>query len=945
MMKRMLSALLAAVMLISVLAGLSGCGEQSGKTGAEGAKPTQPAGDQTDYTVTVRTAGGMAMPGLDILIYSDSTLADLKDAAQTDEGGTVTFRLPAGPSYVAVVSGAPKGYQVEASYPFVGTDANIMLNSSLVTDAGLSGASLGVGDVMYDFTVTTPDGTSVKLSEVLAQKKMVLVNFWYTTCTYCVAEFPYMQQAYEKYSDDVGIIAINPLEKNAAVAPFQEQYGLSFPMAECPAAWSATFGVQGYPTSVIIDRYGVITLIEEGGITSLRPFVSLFETMTRQDYEQKLYTSIGELVTRIEPSFQMDSSENIAAIMNDPSLAVAYRPEADDAYSWPFIQTEKNGEVALKASNQQIDDSYAILYMDVELKAGQALGFDYLISSEFGSDLLHVIVDDQPIYSISGVAEEEVWESCYPWVAQADGTYEVALCYIKDGSNAAGDDTVYMKNVRAVDAQDVDVETYIPRYAATTQDEFEYEYAQIVLNEKDGYYHVGSENGPLLLADLMNTTQFNEEASVWAMTDQGMFVLDGKDHTERLTKYCSYASNSALSGVCTVNEELAQLLKVVAQIAGFDGTENEWLKLCKYYEAYGTKGNQLVDPIQGLADFSAYKATEGVGIPTNSVTYNRPIMPRGLISKFVPKRSGVYRITSDTTEQMDVEGWIFDENMQIIMVYEQCERTFDYGDDVSMVMYMEAGKTYYIDLCFWDVYQTGTITYDIKYLGASVELFRTCAPGYFTYDSDATGDAMYYLITAGIDVVLRDDGFYYEDLGKDANGKQRYGSKIYVDFVGTSGVFSTPVTTVPAYKEDGSVARNDKGEPIMVTGMIDLGGFDFSKSENDMYVLSFLKQFDGDVEKTDAHLRELWGAEYDAYAQIYLLEDVYEGKYHGTGPDLTEEIRGYADKMISGSGAMGGCVAVDQRLAEILQLLMDKYTFENVENSWLKMCYYYDRLG
>ena len=36
---------------------------------------------------------------------------------------------------------------------------------------------------------------------------------------------------------------------------------------------------------------------------------------------------------------------------------------------------------------------------------------------------------------------------------------------------------------------------------------------------------------------------------------------------------------------------------------------------------------------------------------------------------------------------------------------------------------------------------------------------------------------------------------------------------------------------------------------------------------------------------------------------------------------------------------------VDEQLAEILTMLMDKYTFENVENSWLKVCYYYDYLG
>ena len=61
---------------------------------------------------------------------------------------------------------------------------------------------------------------------------------------------------------------------------------------------------------------------------------------------------------------------------------------------------------------------------------------------------------------------------------------------------------------------------------------------------------------------------------------------------------------------------------------------------------------------------------------------------------------------------------------------------------------------------------------------------------------------------------------------------------------------------------------------------------------------------------------------------------------------LTNEIKGYLSKMYTGSATERvGCVPVDARLAEILQLLMDKYTFENVDNSWTKLCYYYDYLG
>ena len=129
-----------------------------------------------------------------------------------------------------------------------------------------------------------------------------------------------------------------------------------------------------------------------------------------------------------------------------------------------------------------------------------------------------------------------------------------------------------------------------------------------------------------------------------------------------------------------------------------------------------------------------------------------------------------------------------------------------------------------------------------------------------------------------------------------------------------------------------------------VKGMIDMGGFDFSRTEHDQYILSVLAEHDYDIDATDAYLREYWGADYEANAAEYHLQEVYEGISHGQSRDYTAEMRGYLSKMLP-SGDTRGCVPVDARLAELLQMLMDKYTFAGVENSWTKLCYYYDELG
>ena len=923
--KKHLILFLVLTLILSTAACVSGPADPQSTTPV----PTEPAADDAPYQITIHTQGGMAMKDVGVYIYIGTDRTNMVDYGQTNEDGQINFELPRRDDYRVVLSGVPKGYSAEESYAFNGGAALITLTSSLITGEPLP-SSLKAGDVMYDFSVTTPDGTKLTLSEILKEKKLVLLNFWYVGCSWCVEEFPYMQQAYEQYSDDVAIIALNPTDDDNAIKLFQSQYGLTFPMASCSIAWTQTFNIQGYPTSVMIDRYGVISLVEEGAITSLRPFTHAFEHFTADPYEQGVYGNLGELVSNVKPTFTMPPAEEVSAVLDGGKLDITYRPETegeDAEYAWPFIITEKNGETCLKASNQGIEASYAILYADVFLQAGQAVGLDYLTSTEKGCDVLHVIVNDQAVYQISGVSPDEDWQSCYPWVAEEDGHYEIALCYLKDGDSDEGDDTVYLKNLRIVNAQQIDAPTYIPRNAAEADENDNYSYATIVYNEVDGYYHVGTADGPLLLADLMNYTQLSESKTIWEIVYEGIATKDGENFYDDMVSYFSYASNSALSGACTVNQELAQWLQIVSDNVGFDGNEYEWLKSCKYYQSYGTN-SQLVDPIKGLANFSAYEAKLGKNIESNCFYYDRPIMPRGLLAKFTAPKAGVYRITSRSESIHGVEGWIFGEDRNAPhYTYEHDERRDDNGLNVSMLYYLAAGESCYIDIAFWDIYEVGTIYYDIEYVGATYELLRLASPSYYTYDGDATGDTMYEIIAGGIDVILGPDGYYYQDLGKDAQGNQKYGSLLYADFTGTTGLFSHAIATVGQVK-----------------GMIDMGGFDFSKTEQDLYVISILEKYHYDVDAADTYLRSYWGEDYEENAQEYMLQDVYAGTYHGRGQDFTEEMRGYLSKMIR-TGAAEGCVAVDARLAQLLQLIMDKYTFAGVDHSWTKLCYYIDHMG
>ncbi len=891
---------------------------QSGETNNDG---------KVEYTVSIRSIGGRPMSKLNFYIYLGD---DLISYGKTDDEGMGKISLKPADGYVVKLSEDDlEGYIVEDSYSFEGKALDIVLSSSVIMDSDLTGVQYELGDIIRDFTVTTTDGSTFTLSEALKTKKGVLINFWYSTCSPCINEFPYMQSAYEKFSDEIEVIALNNYagDNDVTVRDFKATMGLTFPVAKDYSRLGSAFNLQGYPTSIFVDRYGTICLIEIGGLTSEKPFVAAFEHFSAENYQQKLITSIEELTPTEKPDVEMPSSEEIGAVLNGAGFTATYYPEteADDAeYSWPFIIGEKNGTACVYPANKYKDASFATLHATVSLRAGEALAIDWFAESEIGVDILYILVNEKDIYRLSGVSED--WTTCFPYVATEDGEYTVSFIYLKDDSTDTGDDTVYLRNFRKVSASEVNAPTYIPRQAATKPNANGLGYQQYitpVFNEKDGYYHVGNANGPLLLVNLMAETQLSAE-SLNQLGYDGKLVSDGVNLYETLVNYCNHSINGTLYGFSPVTEELKQILEAAADIVGLEkNNPNQWLQACSYYDAYGTD-KQLEDPVKGIAFFAAFDTVLSTETEEkfNTVTYDgRVIMPRGLKYKFVPEKSGVYFIRSQSDDPVD--GWIFNSNYECIHTAAIVDRP--YGNltldtvNVSMVEYMEAGETYYIDIAYYDIYAVGTFTFTVSYIGESYEHFHLASPGYFTFH-ESTGGQINETVAGGINVKLGEDGFYHE-LREDGT----LGSVVYADFSTSTGMFSHSIEE-----------------------MIKLGGFDFSVNETDQMVLAKLKEFGGDKDACLEYYEKLWGDSYAEWEQIYQLEEVLAGKYHGGGEDLTDEISAYLEKMLPKTDEapeLEGCVPVDAELASLLQQLMDKYSFKGVTNSWTKLCYYYRHLG
>lgn len=292
--------IISAILILSVVLCLAACVENPGTTGST-KDPGTSKNQEVVQTVTVKTNGCALPQRVTVYVYDSVERNELIKFGPLDENGQFIFTDLPGDEYIAVLDGIKQeGYGLQEYYPLTGTETEIVLNGGVVKDKNPleQNKVYYVGDFMRDFTVTTSDGVEMTLSEILEEKKAVMLNFWYTNCGPCKTEFPHIQKAYEEFREDIEIIAMNSYgESNNAIANFKNNMGLTFPMAAVSEEWNRVIALSAYPTTLIIDRYGRICLRLNGiGDVGEGVFESIFAYFTADDYEQKILNSVQDLL-------------------------------------------------------------------------------------------------------------------------------------------------------------------------------------------------------------------------------------------------------------------------------------------------------------------------------------------------------------------------------------------------------------------------------------------------------------------------------------------------------------------------------------------------------------------------------------------------------------------------------------------------------------------------
>lgn len=114
-----------------------------------------------------------------------------------------------------------------------------------------------VGKPAPDFNLTDIHGKKWSLLELI--DKVVVLNFWYTSCPPCLEEMPDLNEITKMYPPDKVVFLALTFNDAQKVQTFLKAHEFDYNILPGSKAVDQQYRVSGWPTSLVINKKGIIT--------------------------------------------------------------------------------------------------------------------------------------------------------------------------------------------------------------------------------------------------------------------------------------------------------------------------------------------------------------------------------------------------------------------------------------------------------------------------------------------------------------------------------------------------------------------------------------------------------------------------------------------------------------------------------------------------------------
>jgi peroxiredoxin len=123
-----------------------------------------------------------------------------------------------------------------------------------------------VGSIAPDVDLITLDGKRVSIASY--RGKPLWVNFFATWCPPCKEELPEIERRYQnEKSRGLVVLGVDQQETPALIKPFIARFRLGYPVVIDAGQGAMTYDLGALPTSIFVDRAGIVRFIEIGEMT------------------------------------------------------------------------------------------------------------------------------------------------------------------------------------------------------------------------------------------------------------------------------------------------------------------------------------------------------------------------------------------------------------------------------------------------------------------------------------------------------------------------------------------------------------------------------------------------------------------------------------------------------------------------------------------------------
>ncbi len=246
--------------------------------------------------INIQSTGGLKLNGVTISVINADGEVVLSDA-KTEDGQIKDYLKPG--EYTVKINALtlPDGYYMEEDVTYtVGGSGNyeltITVPSAIISAPSEEEKTYNVGDIAGEFTLTDYTGVTYSLSEILQEKRAVIITFWDPKASSdSKSQLSVLQDIYSEFSEDVEILGVygnNYTRYQIDSFMGSSELNITFPLAADGAGLTDSYQISELPTTVIIDRYGLIVNSLSGAQTDFRELSTILQQITAESYQQKL---------------------------------------------------------------------------------------------------------------------------------------------------------------------------------------------------------------------------------------------------------------------------------------------------------------------------------------------------------------------------------------------------------------------------------------------------------------------------------------------------------------------------------------------------------------------------------------------------------------------------------------------------------------------------------